>query len=118
MQPPFAILILFRATHVRQAAGGEQTTAEGAEPVGTPIRERLGRGNAGMAQPGQTVLVVKSIGNVHCPVNDYFVAQTRSGVDPGNARTPPGAIVQHGCFDAAKLGRIRYFILPGLWSQG
>jgi hypothetical protein len=29
-------------------------------------------------------LIVKSFGNVHCPVKNHFKPQSASGIDPGN----------------------------------
>ena len=82
-----------------------------------PSEKGCGRGYARMAQPGQAMLIVKGIGNVHGPVKHYFVAQAGAGVDPGNAGTPPGAIIQYGGFDTADLGRIGYFICQGCGAK-
>ena len=63
------------------------------------------------------MLIKKGLGNIHCAINHNLIPQAGAGVNPRNSRTPSGAVVEHGSFDAAKLSRMRYFVAPVLWCQ-
>jgi hypothetical protein len=56
------------------------------------------------------MLIVKSVGDIHGPVQQYFIAKARPGVNPSNSTSPTGAIVQHRSFYPAHLSGVSYLI--------
>src|SRR3546814_13252100 len=105
MQSLFPEISGFRPAYVAQAAGCQQPSPKGPEPVEPPVRKRLWPGDASMTQPGQPMLIEKRISDVHGAVDDQFIPQARSGIDPGDARPPFGSILSPSRFDPATLPR-------------
>ena len=69
-----------------------------------------------MTEPRKTMLIVKRISNVHCPVDNDLVAKAGAGVYPGNPRSSTGTVVDYSRFYSAKLGALRYLMVPGLFQ--
>lgn len=70
-----------------------------------------------MAQPGNTVLIEESIGNIHCAIQHNFVTQAGACVYPGDTGSSSRAIINNGSFYPTQLSVIGNFICPGLRCQ-
>src|SRR5665213_1926852 len=95
-----------------QPAGGEQSAAKRSQPVSSAGGKWLRKRDAGMIQPGQSVLVVKCIANIHGPVDDYFVTKSRAGIYPCDPGSAPESVIHYRGFNASHLCVIGYFTVP------
>ena len=68
MKASFALLILLRSAHMRQAARRDEAAGEGVEPAGAGDSGWIWRHQAVVADPCQAVLLVEGIHDIHAPV--------------------------------------------------
>src|SRR5690606_18725449 len=65
-----------------------------------------------MTNPGEVILIVKSIGDVQPSVNDHLVSEATTGIYPSNSRPPTGPIIDDVGFNSPHLCRVGNFIFP------
>jgi hypothetical protein len=63
----------------------------------------LGLRYTGMTDPRKAMVIKEGVGNIHCPVNNYFVSKTGARINPRYAGVTTGAVIQHGRFNAPNL---------------
>ena len=107
-----ARFIVVGRSGVAQAASRQEAAAKRPQPFDALIGVRPRRRHAGMAEPGEAVLIVEGVHDVQCPIDDHFVSQPGACVDPRDSRALAQPVIENAGLDAAHLCGIAHAVLP------